>query len=361
MRLSSIGNYRALWQHLKLREFKRFYLLHGLEEGLIVQADALLRDAVLADQEAELRSFNMQSLSGTDLDPAQLAEALQAMPMFAASRVVSVYDMPLQPSRKSSKRGDEAGAGEEKLLAALESCPESTVVIMTASAAPKTNWLVKHVAAQGLVYEFPALRREDAQELISSEARRHGVELERGAVNELISLTGVDGKVPVFRLIKSELAKLAAYAGYSGLIRAADVSLMVTRSAESKLWDLTDAVSARDYGRALRQVQVLWEDGYEPLRVLAGLTSQVSGLLLARRAIDDGIDGEEIIKALGRDPYRLHSFPAGKLVSSARQIPAQVLSKSLDQCLELDLMLKTGKRDPVIGVEMLLSSLCRMA
>ncbi|HSL94116.1 MAG TPA: DNA polymerase III subunit delta, partial [Bacillota bacterium] len=355
--MSSIGNYRALWQHLKRREFERFYLLHGSEEGLIAQAEALLRDAVLAEQAEDLRSFNVQSISGSDLDPAQLSEALQAMPMFADRRVVSVNDIPMQPSRRSKKRGEdsEAGSGEEGLLAAIESCPESTVVIITAANAPKTNGLVKHVAEHGLVYEFPALRREDAQELIDSEARRHGVELDRSAMHELMNLTGVDGRVPVFRLIKSELAKLAAYAGYSGRISAADVSLMVTRSAESKLWDLTDAVSARNYGRALGQVQALWEDGYEPIRVLAGLTSHVSGLLLARRALDDGIENEEIIRSLGREPYRLHSFPAGKLISAARQVPAQALSRSLDACLELDLALKTGKREPVLGVEIFLS------
>jgi DNA polymerase-3 subunit delta len=337
-------------------------MLHGLEEGLIAQAEALVREAVLAEQDVDLRNFNAQSMNGSDIEPAQLAEALQAMPMFATSRVVSVFDMSLQPSRKAKGKGAEAGgaSGEEDLLRALESCPESTVLIMTASTAPKSSGLVKYVEQHGLVYEFPALKREDALEIIGSEARKHGVELERGAVNELMSLAGVDGRVPVFRLIKSEVAKLAAYVGYSGRIGAGDVSLLVARSAESKLWDLTDAVSAGDYGRALRQVQVLWEDDYEPIRVLAGLTSHVSGLLFCRQAIDAGIEGAEVIKALGREPYRLHSFPASKLLGTARQHKAEALSRSLDECLQLDLMLKTGKREPVLGLEMLLRSICSM-
>lgn len=360
--MSSVGSYRELRQHVRQRDFRNLYLLHGIEEGLVAQAEALLRNALLNEQAEDLRNFNTQSIAGSNVDSAQLKDALLAMPMFADRRLVIVNDMPLQPARRAKSRGEESetGTGEEAILAALASCPDSTVVIMTAEAAQKNNWLVKHIVAHGLVYDFPALRREDAQELMTSEATRLGVELERGAALELMNLTGVDGRVPAFRLIKSELAKLAAYVGYSGRVTAQDVTLLVPRSSEAKMWDLTDAVSARDFGRSLRHLQVLWEDGYDAVRVLAGLTSHVSGLLLVRRALADGMDSEEVVRVLGREPYRMHSFPAGKLVSSARQLSVQALSRALDECLELDLMLKTGKREPVLGTEMLLRSLCGM-
>lgn len=357
--MSSIGSYRELWQHVRQRDFRRLYLLHGVEEGLVAQAETMLREALLSDQADDLRSFNVQSLEGAGLDAAQMAEAVQALPMFAARRLVTVREMSLQPARKGKGRSDEGeeAAGEEGLLQALASAPDSTVVVMTAQNAPKTSGLVKYAAARGMVYEFPAFKRDDAQELISSEARRLGVEFERSAVTELMNLTGVDGRVPVFRLLKSEIAKLAAYVGYSGRITAQDVSGMVVRSAEAKIWDLTDAVSARDFGRGLRCLQVLWEDGYDAIRVLAGLTSHISGLLVAKRALTEGIENEEIVRMLGREPYRMHSFPAGKLVSGARQVSLEGVSKALDECLELDLMLKTGKREPTLGVEMLLRSL----
>jgi DNA polymerase-3 subunit delta len=348
--MSAIQVFQQLHKDLKQGKIASIYLLHGQEEGLVSQSANSIGEFALIEQPEELRSINYLQFEGKGLDMEAFADAVLAAPLFAARKVVRLSNTPLGSGRDEE---DKTSNFQERLTNIVAATPESTVLVLESAAVNKSRKLYKLIAGRGIALEFAPLNRQDAQRVIVAEAKRCGVIFETRAIARLCDLVGVDGKTPCLRILKNEVQKLAAYKGFSGSIESEDVSLLVERSAETKMWDFTDAIAARDQRKALGVLQELWQDGNEPLRVLASLSRHFGSVLTAKHALQEGLSPEQIMPLLGLAP-----FPAQKCIRSAQSMSLEELKHGLSSCVELDFAIKSGRRNPVVGLELLVHSVC---
>ena len=98
--------------------------------------------------------------------------------------------------------------------------------------------------------ELVRVEESDAMRWLVAEAEKRGSALEVDAARELADALGAD-----LMLMASELEKLVLFVGERRSITLGDVETMVLGAKQRSLYELTDAISAKDRPRALALLQ----------------------------------------------------------------------------------------------------------
>lgn len=152
-------------------------------------------------------------------------------------------------------------------------------------------------------------------------------------------------------ILSQELDKLALYV-QGREIRAEDVQSIVPQAVEATVFELLDAVAARSTKVAVQKLQQVLRQEH-PLKVLTMLSRQVRLLLGSRAMRQQGKGVEEASRLLSIKP-----FEAQKIWQKSSQLTWEQLAWALQECLETDVAIKTGKGDPEFLLELMITKFC---
>ena len=85
------------------------------------------------------------------------------------------------------------------------------------------------------------------------------------------------------------------------------------------------------------------------MRILFMLTRQFNILLQVKSLLEDGRNQADIAGRMG-----LQSFIVGKSIRQVQNFTEPMLKKAIEDCLQTEEWIKTGRMEDKIGVEMLL-------
>jgi len=335
-------------------------VLYGIEEWYIEQAAKAITNRALQGTDDSLLPFNLIEVDARATSIARLMQELTTPPFMVSAKVVRVENCPYFAPRQSkgARKADAETEDEPRedlapLAGLLGTFPRGVTLICEAATVDMRSSLANAVKKHGAIRNFSYQKRadalRDAQAVLSKELHRLGLSIQPRASAELLQLIGVDEKTPHLRQLWQEIAKLTAYKGYSGVIGVEDVVALTPRSAEAKVFLVTDALSQKNKATALRHVRQLWQDGEEPLMVLAMLARHIRQLLLAREMLDEGLSADEVAKALGG-----HPFVTGKVVAASRTFDPARLREMLVSCFDIDNKGKSGRADIAFALERLI-------
>ena len=136
-----------------------------------------------------------------------------------------------------------------------------------------------------------------------------------------------------------------------GRIEEKHVRTVCALSMNARIFDLTDAVSKKDNGAALRLLHAL-TDGNEKdkgsaLGVLTMLSRNWENLLKTKLMLSEGMSEYDIQRATGQKPY-----PVKKQCEQCRRFTAEELEKKLRYMMELDRDIKSGNIDETLALEL---------
>ncbi len=205
----------------------------------------------------------------------------------------------------------------------------------------------------GLV-ELARVDEGDAIRWLTAEAEKHQVRFDADAARELADALGAD-----MMLIASECEKLLLYAGERGRITLGDVETMVLAAKQRSLYELTDAISAKDKPRALMLLDGLLNasDGGEDsaighLYMLARTFRQM--LVILEKNVRDS---RAIWQALWQG-FRMPPFAADDLIRQARRYKSRSeLTRALRLIARADLELRSSPPDKRLVLERLVLEL----
>ncbi|MFY9746970.1 MAG: DNA polymerase III subunit delta [Acidobacteriaceae bacterium] len=205
----------------------------------------------------------------------------------------------------------------------------------------------------GLV-ELARVDEADALKWIASEAKRREVVVEPDAARELADALGAD-----MMLIASEMEKLVLYAGAKRHVTLGDVETMVLAAKQRSLYELTDAISAKDRARALSLLHGLLNasDGGEDsaighLYMLARTFRQMTVILEKNVR-----DSRAIWQALWQG-FRMPPFAAEDVIRQARRYKSRRdLTRALRLIARADLELRSQPPDKRLVLERLVLEL----
>jgi DNA polymerase-3 subunit delta len=202
--------------------------------------------------------------------------------------------------------------------------------------------------------ELVRVEESDAMRWLVAEAEKRGSSLEVDAARELTDALGAD-----LMLMASELEKLLLYTGERRRITLGDVETMVLGAKQRSLYELTDAISAKDRPRALALLQGLLNasDGGEEsaighLYILARTFRQM--LVILEKNVRDS---RAIWQALWQG-FRMPPFAAEDLIRQARRYKSRRdLTRALRLIARADLELRSSPPDKRLVLERLVLAL----
>jgi len=202
--------------------------------------------------------------------------------------------------------------------------------------------------------ELARVDEADAIRWLAAEAEKQQVRFDPDAARELADALGAD-----MMLIASEFEKLLLYAGEKKRITLGDVETMVLAAKQRSLYELTDAISAKDKPRALMLLQGLLNasDGGEDsaighLYMLARTYRQMTVILEKNVR-----DSRAIWQALWQG-FRMPPFAAEDLIRQARRYKSRhELTRALRLIARADLELRSSPPDKRLVLERLVLEL----
>jgi DNA polymerase-3 subunit delta len=198
----------------------------------------------------------------------------------------------------------------------------------------RLRW-VKRAIELGELRECSGPRRPaEARDWVEARIRALGKRPARGAAAALVEMVGLD-----LDRLAQEVAKAALFVGERAEIAADDFAAVTGQARPLALFELTDAIGARDVPESLRRLGRLLDQGEPPLVLLAALANHFRRLLRARDC--HPFEPAEIARRLA-----LHPFAAEKLVEQARGYDARRLRGCLAAARAADAALKGAEPLP---------------
>ncbi|MCA9556557.1 MAG: DNA polymerase III subunit delta, partial [Myxococcales bacterium] len=267
------------------------------------------------------------------------------MPMMASRRLVVVGHLERWDA-KSAGQGDHP---LDRLADYAADPPPTTVMILTASKLNGSRRLVKQAKKEDFVVRCEALDRRELPGFVQRTARDKGHALEPGVADNLAELLGPD-----LAPVADALERLSLYVGPGGTISEEAVSAVVTRVRQETVWQLVDALAARDLGGALAAMH----DAYDPrdrgLPMLGAVAWRVRQLLKFHTARRQGKSSKDAAKIAGVAPFK-----AGELERTRERLSTQALEDWLMLLGEADLALKGSKRSGDAVLATMMVDMCR--
>lgn len=268
----------------------------------------------------------------------------------------------------------QAGGGEaDRLLHLLEQgLPPWGVLLLDASHVDRRTRLYKKFVEKGAALDL-AIGRDKAGRLdraalgqfLDQRLREAGKRIEPRAREMVMARAGTQ-----LWSVHQELEKLFLYVGDAPLIRAKDVEEITLDQGEGWVFDLTDALIARNPLLALTQVARLMAQGNHPLALLGPIANSFRRLLIARVYMDGEMRGsgrsrmtiDELIKgAQGKSDLPFSANPRVVYMNfkNAENFTVRELARDLELLYETDIRLKSSGHSPRIAMERLIIELCQ--
>lgn len=258
----------------------RLALLYGPDAGLVRErAERLVRGIVgdLSDpfRIAEIRADTLR------IDPARLHDEASSLALMGGRRVVRLRDA-----------GD---AAADAVSDVLDNVSGDTLVVVEAgelAARSRLRRLCEDSAAAAAVPCYPD-EAGSLAEFIRETLSGLCVAATPEAVDYLTTVLGVDRMVN-----RSELEKLALYAGPEEEITLDDAILCVGDSGESTMDDIAFASAAGDGAALRRALGRAYAEGTSPVAVLRVALRHFDRLHLAAAQVAAGVSADDAMKSL---------------------------------------------------------------
>jgi DNA polymerase III subunit delta len=314
-------------------EMKPAYLIAGTDEAKIARTRSRLRER--AEREGGPGALELfeagEGRRAPDVEG--LVNSLAAISLIASRRYLLVDGVDAWGK-----------ADTERAAAALAQIPPETTLALVSHGKASAG-LVKAVEkAGGEVLSFDAPRERELPKQLVADARELGFELEPAAARLLVERLG-----PRPVRLRTELERLALWAGNGGEVGVPDLEAMVADTSEEAIWTLADAVVAGDEAETMRVAEVLVAQGEALPRIVYSLAPRLRQALRAATELEAGRPAAEVAKGLSMHPYA-----AKMLVSKVKGRTPEDLDASIRALADLELQSRGGS-DYAEGVAFTLS------
>ena len=320
---------RRLTEEIQAENFRPCYLIYGEEAYLRSQNRDELKRALLGDGDR----MNLFEAQDEEIDVQAAVDFAQTMPFFAPRRVLMLT---------------ETGLFEKEAPPALEAYlkdpADTAVIVFCETEVDKRRSLFKTVQKTGFEISCDKRPYEELTKWVAVLLRKAGKKITPDAVARLLDLTGTE-----MNIIKNETDKLIDYTGEREAVTVQDVEDVCAGWLEGRIFDMTDAIAAKNRERAFSLYLDLLALKEKPQRILALVAREFLLLLQIAEMKESRAGMDAMMRATGL-PQKVVSKYLGwnERFSSAR------LKEILQVCLRDDHAAKSGRLDMTISIEMLI-------
>ncbi len=261
------------------------------------------------------RDWSVTNFSAEDDSADHVIGQAQSLPMLAPRQVVLWKDVEALEQLGEKARD----AALESLESYLGDPAPFTILVLEAAQLDQRMRLFKLLSEKTLVVDCGAERRAggtrgcggaDGSEMASGS----GIKSDRAAAQLLSESTNAD-----LARMRTEIDKLASYAGERKQITRADVAAMVVSEKRYTVWQLSEMLANGDRASALTFLESLLNEGEQPVAIVGAMAWMYRKLLEAQE-LGRGANGWQAARQLG-----MRRGTAEIAVREAQRIPREQL------------------------------------
>ncbi len=291
-------------------------------------------------------------------------EALQTLPFFGSTKVVWLKNVNFL--------GDDQKARSAAVQSALEELSElvdsdfgpGVTLLISATDLDKRRSFYKTLLKRAEVQVFDRLDsgrsgwEEEALEMVQQRTKKRKLQFDDGALDLFVLLTGGDT-----RQIDNELEKIDTFLGKDRAVNAELVRELVPLSRAGVIFELGNALAARDLQLSLKLVRRLLDQGESAIGILlVAIVPTIRNLLLAkdlmeRYRLPRPYSPFQFISAINRLPTEatdhlprkkdgsVNAYALGIAAQQAGRFETIHLMQAMQACLEANVQLVTTQLD----------------
>ena len=319
---------KSIQEDIKTGNYKQAYLLYGEEAYLKQQYKQNLVKALNPDGD----TMNFGRFAGKGIEVREIIDLCETMPFFSERRVILVEDSGFFKNKC------------EELADYMKTLPDYVILIFAESEIDKRSRMFKAVKNVGRVTEFARQYEKTLMRWAAGILGREGKNITQKDMELLLIKTGTD-----MGNLRMELEKLIMYTEGRDVVTAADIEEICTTQIQNKIFEMVRAVTEKNQKRALELYYDLLTLKEPPMRILFLLAKQFRQLFLAKQYAAEGLSRNEIASRLG-----VPVFVAGNILTCARAYSAEELQAAVEDFVEAEEAVKTGRLGDTLSVELLI-------
>ncbi|MDX9720013.1 MAG: DNA polymerase III subunit delta, partial [Myxococcota bacterium] len=258
---------RQFFKDIKSGPVAGVYLFHGDERYLVERAiDAVQKRVLGADEDDD--AFRMQKLRAGDVGAKTLIESARTVPMLGGQQMLVVRDCERFSDEEIAQLAEYAAKASKR------SC---LVLCANKVDGRKAGW--KKLRSAACEVAFAPLYRNQMADWIVRQAKLKKLAISAEAADYLAEAVGTDMALADVALQKLALAESAE-------ISLETAKMLVADTRERSVFELTDAISVRDTGTALKALRNMLVHGAECLAIAFMLARHVRLLLKVKSGLD---------------------------------------------------------------------------
>lgn len=335
--------FKAFSKDIREKDMPAVLFLYG-EEGYLIQwAAESLKNRYVNPACASLDFVKFHD-DGEDVQ--QILEACNTFSMLSERRMVWADEFT--PLRTANARGFTA-QDLERMEAYLDEPNPGAILVFTAAEPEAKSEFVKLLKRKAGCYQFDQLDYSSLSGFITKRFAAAGVACDRDVVKTIIDQSGYFNKETEYRIFNlvNDIQKMIAYSGGQPVTED-DVSQVLNGDMDKFIFNLLDAVSARQKEKAFGLLYNILQSGRDVFSITAMLVNQFELMLDVAELKEEGHSLSGITDILKSSEFRIK-----KAMSYTEKFTVQKLKDILSQLYEVDRNIKTGVLDQNLALELL--------
>ena len=296
-----------------------------------------LKEKFIKELDPNAQSLNVIDGSGTTMK--EISEKINTGSLFIKKRMVIIENIF---ENKKEKVFEELENFLKNKKEASKADEDDIIIFKDSDLNNKETKLKKEakklftfLSSQKYVQEFKNLSGSQLNIFAQEEFKKLNRKIETPALKLLLERTGDD----LLRL-SSEIHKLAMMVKENGVVTTDDVKNEISGSFDENIFQLTDAISARQQKIALRLLEEQYLAGLSEDYILTMLIRQFKIMLQVKSAQLENQSPTQMASNL-----KLHPFVIKKSLSQVSNFSLEELKRKLNHLISLDFGNKTGQKD----------------
>ena len=322
-------------QELRSDKIRQGYLIVGPERHLALTAKQHILKTIFRDQEDQESAPDLfwasKTKTGTILD------SFRTPSLFSKHRAVVV---------------EEEGEWKKKEWEAIQKIfsspsPNATLIILAESITAAV--LGKFPSAVGVI-ECKKLYPRQVAGWIGMEVRGLGLNISQEAASVLVDCVGTD-----LGELHHTLEMLSLYVGSRKLVQLEDVEAVAAKTAQKSIFEMTNAVGAKNPMQATKFLNAILDQGEEPLKILSLIARHFRLLAKAQEILAESRGGlpPDFAKRLG-----VHPFFAKDYADQTKRWKQNEWGKCFEALFKCDTQLKSSRHEASAVLGKLIQDLC---
>ena len=188
------------------------------------------------------------------------------------------------------------------------------------------------------IVELARVEEGEAVRWLTDYCSTQNVKIEADAARELVDALGGD-----MMMISNELEKLTLYVGEKRLITLGDVETMVLAAKQRSLYELTDAISAKDRVRALEMLDAILTTGEGDDAAIGHLYMLAKTFRQMLVILERNVRDQRMLWAALWQGFRVPPFAADDIIRQARRYKSKrELTRAIRLVAKTDLALRSN-------------------